>query len=92
MTMVLNQGYKSVSWKESHTDPTHPETQGAQLQSQLLRRWRQEDWKLEVSLGSLQDPISEKTKMGWRHGLSNRVLSSVRHWVQSPVTHTHSVK
>jgi hypothetical protein len=46
--------------------PVSSEQSGAGLESQFLRTWQQEPWRLHVNAGGFYDPRSGETERGWR--------------------------
>ena len=46
--------------------PVSSEQSGSGLESQFLRTWQQETWRLHVNAGGFYDPRSGETERGWR--------------------------
>ena len=46
--------------------PVNSEQSGSGLESQFLRTWQQETWRLHLNAGGFYDPRSGETERGWR--------------------------
>jgi hypothetical protein len=46
--------------------PVNSEQSGSGLESQFLRTWQQETWRLHLNAGGFYDPRSDETERGWR--------------------------
>jgi hypothetical protein len=46
--------------------PVNSEQSGSGLESQFLRTWQQEAWRLHLNAGAYYDPRSGETERGWR--------------------------
>jgi hypothetical protein len=49
--------------------PVHSELDGSGIESQFIRTWRQQDWRLHVNAGGFYDARSATTERGWRGSL-----------------------
>jgi hypothetical protein len=49
--------------------PVHSELDGSGIESQFIRTWHQQDWRLHVNVGGFYDPRSATTERGMRGSL-----------------------
>ena len=69
--------------------PVNSEQSGSGLESQLLRTWQQETWRMHLNAGAYYDPRGGETERGWRGSIlaefpRERVRPGVELFVRDP--------
>lgn len=69
--------------------PVHSELTGTGIETQFLRTWEEERWRIHANIGAFYDPRGEETERGWRGSLlaefpGERIRPGVELFVRDP--------